>query len=94
MFGNPETRPRQGAEVLRERPPRHPRKDTLKDDAATPSQSRPRQGRQKQGGAAVCRGRVRHHLQSRINKEGSILEVGIEHGVVDKKGAWLQFEAN
>jgi recombination protein RecA len=27
-----------------------------------------------------------------INKEGSILEVGISHGIVDKKGAWLQFE--
>jgi recombination protein RecA len=27
-----------------------------------------------------------------INKEGCILDVGIEHGVVDKKGAWLQFE--
>jgi recombination protein RecA len=27
-----------------------------------------------------------------INKEGSILDVGIESGVVDKKGAWLQFE--
>ena len=27
-----------------------------------------------------------------INKEGSIIEVGIAHGVVDKKGAWLQFE--
>src|ERR1039457_110784 len=27
-----------------------------------------------------------------IDKEGSILEVGIAHGVVDKKGAWLQFE--
>ncbi|MDB6040488.1 MAG: recA [Verrucomicrobiales bacterium] len=26
-----------------------------------------------------------------INKEGSIIEVGIEHGVVEKKGAWLQF---
>ncbi len=26
-----------------------------------------------------------------INKESSILEVGIENGVVDKKGAWLQF---
>jgi len=26
-----------------------------------------------------------------INKEGSILEVGVDHGVVDKKGAWLQF---
>jgi recombination protein RecA len=27
-----------------------------------------------------------------INKEGSILDVGVVHGVVDKKGAWLQFE--
>ena len=26
-----------------------------------------------------------------INKEGSILDVGVEVGVVDKKGAWLQF---
>src|SRR3989441_9565983 len=26
-----------------------------------------------------------------INKEGSILEVGIDSGVVEKKGAWLQF---
>jgi recombination protein RecA len=26
-----------------------------------------------------------------INKEGCILDVGIENGVVDKKGAWLQF---
>jgi recombination protein RecA len=27
-----------------------------------------------------------------INKEGSILDIGVIHGVVDKKGAWLQFE--
>ena len=26
-----------------------------------------------------------------INKEGNILEVGLAHGVVEKKGAWLQF---
>ncbi len=26
-----------------------------------------------------------------INKEGSILEVGINDGVVEKKGAWMQF---
>jgi recombination protein RecA len=26
-----------------------------------------------------------------INQEGSILDVGLEHGVVEKKGAWLQF---
>ncbi len=27
-----------------------------------------------------------------INKEGSIIDIGITQGVVDKKGAWLQFE--
>ena len=26
-----------------------------------------------------------------INKEGSVLDVGVESGVVEKKGAWLQF---
>src|SRR5205807_1255629 len=26
-----------------------------------------------------------------INKEGSLLDVGIENGIIDKKGAWLQF---
>jgi len=26
-----------------------------------------------------------------INKEGNIIDVGINHGVVEKKGAWLQF---
>jgi recombination protein RecA len=29
-----------------------------------------------------------------INKEGSILDVGIDTGVVDKRGAWLQFEGD
>jgi recombination protein RecA len=26
-----------------------------------------------------------------INKEGSIIDVGLQHGVIEKKGAWLQF---
>ena len=26
-----------------------------------------------------------------VNKEGCILDVGVSHGVVEKKGAWLQF---
>ena len=26
-----------------------------------------------------------------VNKEGSIIDVGLTHGVVDKKGAWIQF---
>jgi recombination protein RecA len=27
-----------------------------------------------------------------INREGNILDVGLQHGVVEKKGAWLQFQ--
>ena len=26
-----------------------------------------------------------------INKEGAVIEAGLSHGVIDKKGAWLQF---
>jgi recombination protein RecA len=26
-----------------------------------------------------------------INREGNLLDVGLQHGVVEKKGAWLQF---
>jgi recombination protein RecA len=29
-----------------------------------------------------------------INREGNILDVGVESGVVEKKGAWLQFEGS
>lgn len=29
-----------------------------------------------------------------INKEGNLLDVGIANGVVDKKGAWLQFQGD
>jgi len=29
-----------------------------------------------------------------INREGCILDVGIERGVVEKKGAWLQFDGD
>src|SRR5437773_10717263 len=32
------------------------------------------------------------HFNQGVHKEGSILDVGIENGVVDKKGAWLKFE--
>ncbi len=27
-----------------------------------------------------------------INKEGNILDVGLNNGVVEKRGAWLQFQ--
>jgi recombination protein RecA len=29
-----------------------------------------------------------------IDKEGSILDMGIDNGAVDKKGAWLQFDGD
>lgn len=27
-----------------------------------------------------------------VNKEGNIIDVGIDHGVLDKRGAWIQFQ--
>jgi recombination protein RecA len=29
-----------------------------------------------------------------INKEGSIIDAGVSHGVINKKGAWLQFDGD
>src|ERR1035438_1690909 len=69
------------------------RKDTLKDDAGNAIGNHVR--------VKVVKNKVAPPFAEAefdiiynhgINKEGCILEVGIEHGVVDKKGAWLQFE--
>jgi recombination protein RecA len=94
MFGNPETTP--GGKALKFYASVRldiRRKDTLKDDAGTAIGNHVR--------VKVVKNKVAPPFAEAefdiiynhgINKEGSILEVGIEHGVVDKKGAWLQFE--
>jgi recombination protein RecA len=94
MFGNPETTP--GGKALKFYASVRldiRRKDTLKDDAGNAIGNHVR--------VKVVKNKVAPPFAEAefdiiynhgINKEGCILEVGIEHGVVDKKGAWLQFE--
>jgi len=94
MFGNPETTP--GGKALKFYASVRldiRRKDTLKDAAGNAIGNHVR--------VKVVKNKVAPPFAEAefdiiynhgINKEGSILDVGIEHGVVDKKGAWLQFE--
>jgi len=94
MFGNPETTP--GGKALKFYASVRldiRRKDTLKDAAGNATGNHVR--------VKVVKNKVAPPFAEAefdiiynhgINKEGSILDVGMENGVVDKKGAWLQFE--
>ncbi len=93
MFGNPETTP--GGKALKFYASVRMdirRKDTLKDAAGNATGNHVR--------VKVVKNKVAPPFAEAefdiiynhgIDKEGSILDVGIEHGVVEKKGAWLQF---
>jgi len=93
MFGNPETTP--GGKALKFYASVRMdirRKDTLKDAAGNAVGNHVK--------VKVVKNKVAPPFAEAefdiiynhgINKEGSILDVGIEQGVVDKKGAWLQF---
>lgn len=94
MFGNPETTP--GGKALKFYASVRidiRRKDTLKDAAGNAMGNHTR--------VKIVKNKVAPPFAEAefdiiynhgIDKEGSILDVGIENGVVDKKGAWLQFE--
>ncbi len=93
MFGNPETTT--GGNALKFYASVRMdirRKDTLKDAAGHATGNHVR--------VKVVKNKVAPHFAEAefdiiynhgIDKEGSILDVGIENGVVEKKGAWLQF---
>ena len=94
MFGNPETTP--GGKALKFYASVRidiRRKDTLKDAAGNAVGNHVK--------VKIVKNKVAPPFAEAefdiiynhgINKEGCILEVGIDHGVVDKKGAWLQFD--
>ena len=94
MFGNPETTP--GGKALKFYASVRidiRRKDTLKDAAGNAIGNHVK--------VKIVKNKVAPPFAEAefdiiynhgINKEGSILDVGIENGVVEKKGAWLQFE--
>jgi len=94
MFGNPETTP--GGKALKFYASVRldiRRKEAIKDNAGTAMGSHVK--------VKVVKNKVAPPFVEAefdimfnhgINQEGSILDVGIENGVVDKKGAWLQFQ--
>jgi recombination protein RecA len=94
MFGNPETTP--GGKALKFYASVRidiRRKDTLKDAAGNAIGNHVK--------VKIVKNKVAPPFAEAefdiiynhgINKEGCILEVGIECGAVEKKGAWLQFE--
>ena len=92
MFGNPETTP--GGKALKFYASVRidiRRKDTLKDAAGNATGNHVKVKIVKNKVAPpFCEAEFDHG----IDKEGSILDVGIECGAVDKKGAWLQFDGD
>jgi recombination protein RecA len=94
MFGNPETTP--GGKALKFYASVRidiRRKDTLKDAAGNAVGNHAR--------VKIVKNKVAPPFAEAefdiiynhgIDKEGSILDVGIECGAVEKKGAWIQFD--
>ena len=94
MFGNPETTP--GGKALKFYASVRidiRRKDTLKDAAGTAIGNHVKVKIVKNKVAPPF-GEAEFDIiyNHGINKEGSILDVGLDVGAVEKKGAWLQFD--
>jgi len=93
MFGNPETTP--GGRALKFYASVRldvRRKDSIKDSAGNTIGSRVKVKVVKNKTAPpFTEAEFDIYFNHGINKEGSIIEVGLEHGVIEKKGAWLQF---
>jgi recombination protein RecA len=93
MFGNPETTP--GGKALKFYASVRidiRRKDTIKDAAGNAIGNHVKVKIVKNKVAPpFAEAEFDIFYNQGINKEGSILDVGLEDGVVDKKGAWLQF---
>jgi len=94
MFGNPETTP--GGKALKFYASVRidiRRKETLKDAAGNATGNHVKVKIVKNKVAPpFCEAEFDIVYNHGIDKEGSILDVGIECGAVDKKGAWLQFD--
>ena len=94
MFGNPETTP--GGKALKFYASVRidiRRRDTLKDASGNAVGNRVKTKIVKNKVAPPFAEAEFHIFYNQgINKEGSILDVGLDCGVIEKKGAWMQFE--
>ncbi len=94
MFGNPETTP--GGKALKFYASVRidiRRKDVLKDAAgnATGNHVKVKVVKNKVA-PPFCEAEFDIIFNHGIDREGSVIDVGVDNGVVDKKGAWLQFQ--
>jgi recombination protein RecA len=93
MFGNPETTP--GGKALKFYASVRidiRRKDTLKDSAGNAIGNHVKVKVVKNKMAPpFTEAEFDIYFNRGIDREGSILEVGLEHGAVEKRGAWFQF---
>jgi len=94
MFGNPETTP--GGKALKFYASVRidiRRRDTIKDSAGNAIGNAVKVKIVKNKVAPpFAESEFEIFYNQGINKEGNILDVGLNDGVVDKKGAWLQFQ--
>src|SRR5690348_4430329 len=94
MFGNPETTP--GGKALKFYASVRMdirRKDTIKDSAgaAIGNQVKVKVVKNKVA-PPVTEAEFEILYNHGIKKEGDLLDAGLQHGVVDRKGAWLQYQ--
>ena len=82
---------REGSEVLCLRAPGRAPYRRAQGRRPACGQPHPGQGRQEQDGAALQAGRVRHPLRPGHLREGSLLDLGVDNGVVRKSGAWFTY---
>ena len=92
MFGNPETTT--GGRALKFYSSVRVdirRIASIKDGDSGRRRSHTRQDRQEQAGAAVPRGRVRHHVRRGHLAEGDLLDLAVDKRIVEKSGAWFAY---
>ena len=97
MFGSPETHQRrQGAQVLRLDPAgRAPDRDAQGRHRSGRQPQDPRQGREEQDVAPpfkVAEFDILYGIG--ISREGSLIDLGVEQGIVRKSGAWYTYEGD